>query len=153
MFSWWRFSLRLSLYFSLPFRVFFHVRFTHLIQWCTLWLFFNSTSHLQILGGPIGRITFTALSKTSINIQIDKGKNVGLFQRFTIRRTNWKDACYLPIYATLNDCTDRHARQGKNHYRIGARYATAGWTPSNYYTNTLHQDRMFCRISIWWFAF
>ncbi len=97
---------------------------------------------LQILGGPIGPITFTALSTRSINIQIDRGSDLGLYQRFTIRRDNWNTVCNIPIYATLTDCTDGHAQQGNNHYRIGARYATGSWVPSSYYADTLQQDRM-----------
>ncbi len=75
---------------------------------------------VNISGCPTEPITFTALSRGSINIQIDKGPDLGLYQYFIIRRANWATACNIPIYATLNDCTDQHAAQGRNHYRIGA---------------------------------
>ncbi len=107
-----------------------------------------SLPQLQISGGPFGPITFTALSTKSINIQIDRGSDLGLFQLFTIRRDNWDTACNIPIYATLTDCTDRHARKGNNHYRIGARYDTGAWVPDNYYADTLQHDRMHCLILV-----
>ncbi len=70
-----------------------------------------------------------------------------MYQWFTVRRDNFDTACNIPIYATLTDCTDRHARQGNNHYRIGARYDSGAWASSHYYIDTLQQDRMFYLIS------
>ncbi len=73
---------------------------------------------------------------------------MGLFQTFTIERTNWQMACKIPIYATLNDCTDSHATKGRNHYRIGADYAWGSWVPSDYYATTLQQNRKPVSVSI-----
>ncbi len=114
----------------------------------TSWLLFDSLPRLHILGGPIGRITFTAVSTRSINIQIDNGSDLGLFQWFTIRRENWNDACNIPIYGTLTDCTDGHAQHGRNLYRIGARYSTGSWMSQEYYADTLPQERMPSLIKI-----
>ncbi len=87
------------------------------------------------------------MSRSSINIQIDKGSQVGRYQLFTIQRDNWNTVCEVPIYGALTDCLDRHARQGNNHYRIGAKASGAVWTPDNYYANTLEQDRKLSLIS------
>ncbi len=108
---------------------------------------------VNISVGPIGPITFTALLRGSINIQIDKGPDLGLYQYFTIHRANWETACNIPIYATLTDCADKHAAQGRNHYRIGARYNEGSWIPDNYYADTLQQDRTFPFVSITRFHF
>ncbi len=94
------------------------------------------------LGGPIGPITFTSLSKRSINIQIDKGSELGKYTEFFVEREMWYEGvCKIPIHGILNDCTDGHARQGSNHYRIGADYATGTWSPDDYYVDTLQEDR------------
>ncbi len=96
---------------------------------------------LDILGGPVGPVTFTALSTRSVNIQIDKGSQIGPYTHFFIQRGNGHTICTIPTHGILTECTDGHAKQGKNHYRIGAEYSTGTWFPDNYNTNTLQQDR------------
>ncbi len=96
---------------------------------------------LILSGGPIGPVTFTALSTRSINIQIDKGSQLGRYQHFFVQRPSGPDICRIAVNRILNDCTDGHATQGNNHYRIGADYPTGVWSPDSYYANTLQQDR------------
>ncbi len=90
---------------------------------------------------PVGPVTFTSMSRKSINIQIDKGNDLGSYQLFTIQRENGDTVCDVPIYGALTDCLDSHARQGKNHYRIGAKSKTATSVINSYYAKTLEQDR------------
>ncbi len=92
---------------------------------------------IEILGGPIGPITFTSLSTRSINIQVDRGSQLGEYTHFFIQRDNWDIACRIPVHGILTDCTDSQARQGNNHYRIGAEYSTGMWVPGDYYVDTL----------------
>ncbi len=95
----------------------------------------------DVSGGPLGPITFTAMSTRSINIQVDKGPDIWIYHTFTIRRDNWQTACNIPVNAILNDCTDNYARQGRNHYRIGADFQHGGMVPRNFYANTLQHNR------------
>ncbi len=97
----------------------------------------------DILGGPIGPITFTALSTRSINIQIEKGSQAGPYQNFLIQRENWDYICKIPVHGVLTDCTDSHARQGNNNYHIGANYPSVSWSPEDHYGETLQQDRKY----------
>ncbi len=97
---------------------------------------------LGILGGPVGPITFTAMSTRSIHIQINKGSQVGQFNVFQVRRDNMATVCDIPIHRILTECTDSHARQGDNLYRIAAFYPGVSWGPRNYNAHTLQQDRM-----------
>ncbi len=115
--------------------------FPYCPKWSSLPLYLNLRLPIGILGGPIGPITFTALSTRSINIQIDRGSDPGQYHLFTIRRDNWDTACNIPVHGILTDCTDGHARHGNNHYRIGASFPGGSWVPDNYYANTLQQDR------------
>ncbi len=86
------------------------------------------------------------MSTGYINIQIDKGKQLGRYKQFYIERDNWNVVCKIPIHAILNDCTDTQARQGKNHYGIGAEYTGGVRVPDNYYADTLKQDRKYFRF-------
>ncbi len=72
---------------------------------------------------------------------MQKGHPIGKYQRFTIQAENWATVCKIAIHGVLDDCTDRHARTGSNHYRIGAEYDGGSWIPDNYYADTLQEDR------------
>ncbi len=86
-------------------------------------------------------MTFTALSRHSINIQVEKGRDPGLFEYFTVKRENWDLACKFAIHGALDDCTDGHARYGTNEYRIGAEFYSGAAMPRTYFVATLQQDR------------
>ncbi len=100
----------------------------------------QSTRILIVSGGPVGLITFTALSNTSINVQVDKGDNVGQFETFVIYKGPflW---CTIPIYGVLRECTDNQAKHGQNEYGIGADSPSSTSWPKDYTTYTLDQNR------------
>ncbi len=85
-------------------------------------------------------ITFTALSNTSINIQVDKGDNVGQFETFDIYKGPFA-MCHIPIYGVLRECTDNQAKPGPNEYGIGATGPSSTSWPKDYTTYTLDQNR------------
>ncbi len=78
---------------------------------------------------------------------------MGQYTHFYIQRDNWQVVCKIAIHGILNDCTDGHAKQGKNHYRIGAEYSTGALAPADYYADTLEQDRMYFLTLILLLAF
>ncbi len=94
----------------------------------------------DILGGPIGPITFTAMSTSSINIQVDKGSEVGEYTTFNVVMK--QRICEIPINWVLTECTDSHASQGRNNYKIGATRVGGMLFPQDYYASTLQEDRM-----------
>ncbi len=81
------------------------------------------------------------MSTHFINIQVDKGNDTGLYEYYTIKRENISLACKFRIHAVLNDCTDQHARLGRNEYRIGAEFSSGAAKPITYSVDTLPQDR------------
>ncbi len=95
-----------------------------------------------VSGGPVGLITFTALSNTSINIQVDKGDNVGQFETFDIYKGPFA-MCHISIYGVLRECTDNQAKPGPNEYDIGATGPSSTSWPKDYTTYTLDQNRTF----------
>ncbi len=101
----------------------------------------NFTSFFK--GPPFGQITFTALSMYSMNIQVEKSKDVGPYKFFTVRKDNWIYVCDIAIYGHLDDCTDIYARHGRTLYRIGAKYDTGSYVASFFYVNTLDQNRAY----------
>ncbi len=97
--------------------------------------------YIIFLDPPYGEITFTALSKGVINVQVAKGRDTGPYQWFTVRRDNWQTACDIAVHGALDDCTDWHARHGRNLYRIGAKYQGGSYVARDFYADTLSEDR------------
>ncbi len=86
--------------------------------------------------------TLTALSKSSVNIEVVAGSGPqGHPKIWEIKREDWTVACTVNDHAHLKDCTVYGARQGRNHFRIGGRKGTTQWVPQNAYKNTLTSDR------------
>ncbi len=73
-------------------------KFNEACDWlCQLFDIIMKSTHILIVsGGPDGLITFTALSNTSINIQVDKGDNVGQFETFDIYKGPFAELRALP---------------------------------------------------------
>ncbi len=88
------------------------------------------------------------MSTQSINIQVDKGNDTGLYEYYTVKRENLSLACKFRIRAVLNDCTDQHASPGRNEYRIGAEFSSGAAMSITYFVDTLPQDRTYCFISM-----
>ncbi len=71
--------------------------------------------------GPIGPVTFTGLSTSSINIQVDNGTKMADYMKFEITRAlGAEDVCEILLSDPLNDCTDTAAKPGDNEYFVHA---------------------------------
>ncbi len=92
------------------------------------------------LDDPIGKITFTALTRRSINIQIDNGTNMGPYETFLVQK-HVVDICEIPFRDPLNDCTDSTASFGQNRYEISAYYPHGSIAPTDFNGDTLMQNR------------
>ncbi len=95
---------------------------------------------------PFGPITFTGLSTKAINIQVEKWGHTGQYERFTVTRDNRHVVCSIAVHGALDDCTDWHAKRGRNLYNIGAKFHGGSFFPRDFYADTLQEDRTFTII-------
>ncbi len=93
-----------------------------------------------VLDDPIGKVTFTALTRRSINIQIDNGTKMGPYEKFLVQK-HVVDVCEIPFRDPLNDCTDAAASFGQNWYELGAYYTYGLLAPLIYMGDTLIENR------------
>ncbi len=94
----------------------------------------------MLLDGPIGQVTFTALSNKLINIQVDNGTSMGPYTGFTVQRES-VSVCKITAANILNDCSDQSAKLGANDYQITADYTGGSSAPKSFTTKTLERER------------
>ncbi len=108
-----------------------------------LLLLVNKGFYLTLSEGPIGLVTFTGLSVSSINIEVDNGTEMGNYNKFVIVRVNKTEPDVCEIWAAdrLNDCTDTSANYMENNYIIHAVRPGGVYASGLMKAYTLSQDR------------
>ncbi len=88
-------------------------------------------------------MNFTALSKQSMNIRVERTKYSGEYDYFMVRRGLFDEICRIPTHPPiLTDCIDEHARQnGDNKYEIYAGSNGLSYSSEHFWPQPLQYDR------------
>ncbi len=95
------------------------------------------------LGNPISDLTLTALSTSSVNVEVIQGDSLGRIKQWSVKNEAGSEKCSFNVDNRLKDCTDETATAGRNEYSVFGEWQDGSWGPKKAAIETLTENRTF----------
>ncbi len=95
------------------------------------------------LGNPISDLTLTALSTSTVNVEVIPGNSLGRIKQWGVKNGAGSEKCSFSVSSVLKDCTDDSATTGRNEYSVFGVWQEGSWGPKKAAIETLTENRKF----------
>ncbi len=98
---------------------------------------------LLSLGNPINDLTLTALSTSSVNLEVIQGNSLGRIKQWSVKNGAGSEKCPFSVDSILKDCADESATSGRNENSVFGEWQDGSWGPKKAAIETLTENRKF----------